>query len=494
MNAAEVLLSVGAESAIAIEYGDRRVTYGALRERVRHAAGAWQALGLRTGDRVIVFTPESDEWVVVYLGAIWAGGVAIGINPRLSMAELARVVNECAPRFVWCADEQAGTLVVGLNTTAEIVANGPGTCNWASYLAAADPIDPVRRAEEDAALWIGSSGTTGMPKGVIHAQRAAVNAHSFGCGILGLTAADRLYASSKLFFAYALGNSLFAGLRAGATVILDGEWPTPERVEFIVDKHRPTLMFGVPALYHKMLQTGMAPCLADRGIRHFVSAGDVLPPAVRRGWREATGHELISGYGAAETLCLMLYSDDDSGRMRPTPLTDVYFNPDVDMQEPQRIWMRHSTVALGYWNRPEAEADGFRDGWFSPRDMFLRDADGRLEYTGRNEDMLKIAGQWVSALSVEQSLASSCGEALQQIASVGVCMADGGPALAVLAVAVPGKCAEARRRMEAGIAQLPRHRRPRWVHWLDALPLTATGKLQRGRLRALHENVVSAAA
>jgi acyl-coenzyme A synthetase/AMP-(fatty) acid ligase len=497
MNAAEILLSAGADAAIAIECDERCVSYAALRERVRRAAGAWQGLGLTVGERVIVFAPDSDDWVEAYLGAIWAGGVAIGVNPRLSMAELTPILTESDARFVWCEPDQASdvaALVASLPGTVGVVARGVGLCDWARAVEDADGIDAVQLDAEDPALWIGTSGTTGTPKGVVHAQRVVVSAHSFACGILGLTSADRLYASSKLFFAYALGNSLFAGLRAGATVILDREWPTAERVEAMVDKHRPTLLFSVPTLYNKMLQTGVAARLANRGIRHFVSAGEALPLAARRGWYEATGHALVSGYGTSETLCLMLYSDDDSGLMRPTPLTDVRFNAGVDAQVPQRIWVRHTTVALGYWKRPEAQADGFCDGWFSPGDMFLIHPDGRLEYTGRNDDMLKIAGQWVSTLWVEQSLAASCGESLHQIASVGVSTADGLTALAVLAVAMPGCSAEARRRMEEGIAALPGHRRPRWVHWLDALPLTATGKLQRGQLRALHEGLMGATA
>ncbi|HJV28144.1 MAG TPA: AMP-binding protein [Aromatoleum sp.] len=494
MNAAEILLSVGADAAIAIECGERRVSYAELRERVRRAAGAWRALGLKTGDRVIVFAPDSDEWVEAYLGVIWAGGVAIGVNSRLSVEDAAPILKECEARFIWCEAEDAQALVTAVETSVKVVASGPGTLNWGSYLAGAEGIEPVARDNEDAALWIGTSGTTGTPKGVIHVQRVVVNAHSFACGILGLSAADRLYATSKLFFAYALGNSLFAGLRAGATVILDREWPTAERVEQMVEKHRPTLLFSVPTLYNKMLQTGVAARIADRGIRHFVSAGEALPPSIRQGWREQTGCGLISGYGTSETLCLMLYSDDDSGLMKPTPLTEVRFNPNAGADLPQRIWVRHTTVAQGYWKRPDAQADGFHEGWFSPGDMFLRHPDGRLEYAGRNDDMLKIAGQWVSTLWVEQSLASQCGEAVHQIASVGVESGDGLTALAVLAVAAPGYAAEARRRLEDAIEALPGHRRPRWVHWLDALPLTPTGKLQRGRLRALHERQVEAMA
>ncbi|NMG30379.1 AMP-binding protein [Aromatoleum evansii] len=496
MNAAEILLSVGADGAIAIECDERRVSYAELRERVRRAAGAWQALGLAPGERVVVFAPDSDDWVEVYLGAIWAGGVAIGVNPRLSMAELTPILKECEARFVWCEPAQADDLqglVATLPGAPAVVGSGVADRDWTQALARAEEVEPLQLDAEAPALWIGTSGTTGTPKGVIHVQRVVDNAHSFACKLAGLTSADRLYASSKLFFAYALGNSLFAGLRAGATVILDRDWPTAERVEEMVAKHRPTLLFSVPTLYNKMLQTGVAARLADRGIRHFVSAGEALPLAIRQGWREQTGCGLISGYGTSETLCLMLYSDDDSGLMRPTPLTEVRFNPDIDADLPQRIWVRHTTVAVGYWKRPDAQVD-FDNGWFSPGDMFLRHADGRLEYAGRNDDMLKIAGQWVSTLWVEQALAAHCGDALQQIAAVGVDSADGLTALAVLVVAAPGRWAEARQRLEDGIGALPGHRRPRWVHWVDALPLTPTGKLQRGRLRALHERHAAAAA
>ncbi len=474
MNAAERLLATGADGAIALECGDERMTYAQLREQVRRAAGAWRRRGVETGERVFVIAPDSIDWVVAYLGVIWAGAVAVGVNPRLSPAELAPILADSAPRFVWCEEPVQWPHLVHNDAA------------WHTEVASAEAVAVVPRGDEDPALWIGTSGTTGAPKGAIHVQRTVTHAHSFGQGVLGLCGSDRLYASSKLFFAYALGNSLFAGLRSGATVILDREWPTPERVEEMVARYRPTLVFSVPTLYLKMLRTGVAERLAGRGIRHFVSAGEALPTLTRQGWRDATGQAPISGYGTTETLCLMLYGDDDSGLLKPTPLTQLELRGAGD-ETPQRLWLRHPTVGMGYWNRPEAQADGFREGgWFSPGDLFLRRPDGRLEYAGRNDDMLKIAGQWVSTLWVEQSLAGACGDTLQQVAAVGVTTHEGLSALSVLAVAAPGCQSEADRRIAAAIEAMPRHRRPRWVHWLDALPLTATGKLQRSRLGALH--------
>lgn len=497
MNAAECLLENGTESAIALECAAETMSYGALRAAVRRAGGAWKAMGLVPGDRVIIFAPDSIDWVVAYLGVIWAGGVAIGINCRLSMADLAPILVESEVSAVWCENDHAEALRGMAACLTEpprvIVAHADHAGGWHGLLALAVPIDAAPRDDEDPALWIGTSGTTGVPKGVIHPQRTVLNAHSFARELVGLTAADRLYATSKLFFAYALGNSLFAGFRAGATVILDREWPTPERVGEMVAKHQPTLFFSVPTLYHKMLQAGVAAQLAKTGIRQYVSAGEALPPIVRKAWRETTGKAQISGYGTSETLCLMLYSDRDDGTLAPTPLTEIRFADDADPIAPQRIWIRHTTVALGYWRRPQAPADSFAaGGWYSPGDMFLRRDDGRLEFTGRNDDMLKIAGQWVSTLWVEQALTAACGDSLQQIASVGITTADGLTALAVLAVAAPGAERLAAERIAQGIEGLPGHRRPRWVHWRDTLPLTATGKLQRGQLRRLHEEAVAA--
>jgi acyl-coenzyme A synthetase/AMP-(fatty) acid ligase len=180
----------------------------------------------------------------------------------------------------------------------------------------------VAQDEQAPALWIGTSGTTGASKGVVHAQRVACQPHAFASGVLGLTASDRLYASSKLFFAYALGNSLLAGLRAGATVILDRQWPEPERVLAMVRTHRPTIVFCVPTLYSRMLQTGVAGQLAGQGVRHFVSAGESLPAAVRGAWREATGLGIVSGYGTSET-CLIrpgLLAGPHPLRLRQRPI------------------------------------------------------------------------------------------------------------------------------------------------------------------------------
>lgn len=483
MNAAACLFEAGAASRIALECGERRISYGELRREVARAAGAWQRMGLVPDQRVVVFAPDSIELVQAYLGVIWAGGVAIAVNPRLGMADLAPILTESNVCLVWTSAELAPQLDALASTAAQPFAVVAGAA-WDAARDAAAEIAPMPRKADDMALWIGTSGTTGTPKGVVHTHSVTAQCGVFARDILGAGPDDRFYATSKLFFAYALANSLFAGMRLGATVILDSDWPNAERVAQIVERHHPTILFCVPTLYHKLLQSGVAETLARSGIRHFVSAGETLPAPISNGWRDATGHAPLSCYGTSETLCLMLYCEDDSGRLKPTPLTEFRYD-ELPPDQPQRIWVRHPALARGYWERPKEQADGFRDGWFSPGDMFVRH-DGWLEFTGRNDDMLKIAGQWVSTQWVEQAIRSACGDSVQEVAAVGVRNGDGLTAIALLLVATPAQEQAARDKAAAGIAALPGHKQPRWVHWVDELPHTATGKLQRARLGALH--------
>jgi benzoate-CoA ligase len=486
MNAAECLLSTGDANRVALECGDSLLSYSMLRDAVRRAAGAWRGLGLQIGDRVLVYAPDSIDWVIAYLGAIWAGGVAVGLNSRLFEKDLSVVLADCGARFIFCEPGGVASLqrLRGNGTPApRIVTQREARALWG----AAVPMPAERRPEESPALWFYTSGTTGLPKGVIHAQRAVIETASFAKTVLKADASARLYATSKLFFAYALGNALCAGLRLGATVILDSEWPTPERAAQIVERHRPTVMFSVPTLYLKILQAGLTGPIARAGVRQFVSAGETLPGAVRGLWREATGIAPISGYGASETIALVLYSNDDGGLLSPSPLVEL--RPRGVSTEtgeaPQRVWLRHPCVALGYWERPQAQSDSFDDGWFSPGDLFRRAGDA-WQFCGRDDDMLKISGQWVSVLEIEQSLISCAAGSVQQLAAVGCTSAEGLGSIALFVVAATGREPEARARIEVGIAALPKIKRPRIVKWIGEMPITATGKLQRRKLKDLY--------
>jgi acyl-coenzyme A synthetase/AMP-(fatty) acid ligase len=482
MNAAGYLLATGEPSATALECGEERLSYHALRIAVGKAAGAWRARGLLQGERVLVFAPDNIPWVIAYLGAIWAGGVAVGLNSRLFERDLSIVLSESGARFVWCKEGSRALLerlLANIADPPQLVIDA----EWSANLASATGVPAAELPEDAPALWVYTSGTTGIPKAVIHAQRTVIGGADFARGILGLDARDRIYATSKLFFSYALGNSLFAGMRLGAAVILDGEWPTAERAAEVVERHRPTALFSVPTLYLKMLQTGVAERLRAAGVLHYGSAGEALPAAVRREWREATGVAPVSGYGASETVVLVFYCDDDSALLKPSPGLEYRMRDGGDAGVPWRLWLRHPSVALGYWRRPEAERDSFADGWFSPGDLFRKRDDGTLEFCGRDDDMLKISGQWVSVLQVEQTLLGACAGCVEGMAAIGFENADGLVSIALFAVAANGQETQARERLDAGIAALPKLKRPRLVKWVSELPLTATGKLQRRKLK-----------
>lgn len=492
MNAAELLIAGGADDHIALECGERRLSYAALRDAVRRATAAWRQLGLKDDERVLIFAPDGIDWAIAYLGVIAAGGVAVGLNSRLFEKELNVILAESGAHFICCERsslELLDRLCAACDHPPQVLVLDGAASPWQELLRTSAPLDAVPRQTEDMALWIYTSGTTGRPKAVIHAQRTVIECHSVARDLLGLTAADRVYASSKLFFAYSLGNSFLAGLRLGATVILDDEWPTAERVAIICERHRPTVLFSVPTLYHKILQAGLAQRLKASGIRHLVSAGESLPVTVRRGLLEATGISPISGYGTSETLALMLYSRDDQGVLRPTPLTQVR-NCEVvapeDAGMPRRLCFNHPSVALGYWQRPDAQPD-FHDGWFSPGDMLVpcTGEDHAWEYSGRTDDMLKISGQWVSTIAVDQALLSACGDSVQELGSVALRNAEGLTEMAVFVVPSPGRAEVAQARLADGIASLPGFKRPRRIRFVESLPRTATGKLQRNKLAGM---------
>lgn len=485
MNAAAYLLATGQAGATALECGAERLSYGELRAAVGRAAGAWRARGLGQGERVLVFAPDGIAWAIAYLGAIWAGGVAVGLNSRLFERELSVVLSESEARFIWCNESSRALLerlLAGIANPPQLVIDA----EWGASLHTFDTVAAADLPDDAPAIWIYTSGTTGLPKAVMHAQRTVIASADFARAVLGLSAQDRIYASSKMFFAYALGNSFFGGLRLGAAVVLDPEWPTAERVAEIAERHRPTTLLSVPTLYLKMLQSGVAPRLVAAGVRHFVSAGETLPAAVRRGWKDATGVAPVSGYGASETVALVFYCGDESMRLKPAPRLEFSTRDGAEDGAPQRLWLQHPSIALGYWRRPEAERDSFSNGRFSPGDLFRLCDDGNLEFCGRDDDMLKISGQWVSILQVEQALLGACSGSVEGLAAVGFDNAEGLSSIALFVVAAQGQEAQARERIDAGIEALPKLKRPRLVQWVKELPLTATGKLQRRKLKDLY--------
>jgi acyl-coenzyme A synthetase/AMP-(fatty) acid ligase/rubrerythrin len=474
INGAKLLLSGHADDRLALVCGAQRLSYGQLRRRVACAAAVWRARGLRAGDRVAIKLPDGIDWVVAFLGTIWAGGVAVAVNPHIP-----------APEWRYILDEAGFNVIVAEKTDdtpepwrSRIILLEDGQ----RAVAAAEPIDAVLVDDTTPAFWCHSSGSSGKPKAVVHGHRFAREIERVSRERLGITPDDRLFATSRLFFSYPQTNSLYAGLRIGATVILDPRWPTAQSVAQTVAAVRPTVLFSVPSLYRNLLNEGLAPALAHCGVTRCVSAGEPLADSLRQAWRDATGLPMADGYGASETLVLVLTALDGDDGLMASP------GVDVSPQDPQaaaagiptRLCFRVSMLALGYLDRPAAQAESFRDGAFCPADLFVRAGNG-WRFAGREDSLIKIKGRWVNLVELEEKLGAGV-PGLLESASVCLSDADGVDAVAYFYVAREGTAEAVERALQERALQLPQYQRPKWLHAIDALPRTATGKLLRRRL------------
>ena len=477
-NAAALLLTGQDDAREALVCGDRQISYGELREQVARAAGVWQARGIGPGDRVAIRLPDGIDWVVAWLGAVWSGAVAVAINPRIPAPDWAYILDEAGFGLI-VADSSA-------DTPAPWKSRVLALDDWRSALRTAAPVTARMMEEDQAAFWTHSSGSSGKPKAVVHAHRALRTIERVGRERLDIAAGDRLLATSRLFFSYPLANSLLSGLRLGATVILDPQWPTAASVAATVAATRPNVLFSVPSLYRSLLHEGFAPALVQAGIRCCVSAGEALPASLRQAWCEQTGLGIIDGYGASETLALVLTALDGDDGLRPSPGVEArpLDEAAAGAGAPTRLLFRAPTLALGYLDRPAAQSDSFRGGAFCPTDLFVATAGGGWRFAGREESLVKISGRWVSLEELEERFAGANND-VQELAAAAVPDGDGIDCVAVFYVARPGAEAAVERNLVERSAGLPRHQRPRWYQSVEALPRTATGKLLRRQLAEL---------
>ena len=485
-NAACLLLSAGDPRHDALRCGSVSLSYGELRKQVARTAAFWRATGIQPGDRVAIKLPDGIDWVTAFLGALWAGAVAVPVNPRVPAAEWHYILDEAGFKRI-LADAADDTPAPWREHIVQVDALRQGTRDIAPVEATAvDPRSP--------AFWCHSSGTSGKPKAVVHAHTFARHIEQVSRDGLGIHADDRLFASSKLFFAYPQTNSLWAGLKLGATVIVDPQWPTPASVAASVAAQRPTVLFSVPSLYRNLLHDGLAPGIAQAGVRLCVSAGEALPPSLRDEWQRQTGLVIVNGYGASETLILVMLDRGDACGFSPSPGVEIEPLEHVAPGQPSRLRIRAPTLALGYLDRPQAQAEAFRDGAFCPADLFARDVGAvpgspgpvtapGWRFAGREDSLVKIHGRWVNLVELEERLTANS-PGLREGAAVLVPDADGIDAVAFFFAASDD--AAARAGLQARADALPPFQRPRWWHAVPTLPRGPTGKLLRRKLRELH--------
>lgn len=507
MNAVEQLLGPAALArhgrSVALICGAEAVRYAELAEQVARAAGALRALGVAPGDRVLLLMRDTPEFAAAWLGTAYMGAVAIALNTRLSEAEYRHVRADSGARlaivedvFAWArpdlATEEAGAggfVIAGPSAGAAL--------SWREALARAAPAAPYPARDDDPAFWLYSSGTTGRPKGIVHTHRSVRCAGQGQRDVIGLAAGERSFATSKLFFAYALEHGLLGPLAIGATSVIEPGWPDVERILALVAAHRPATLFSVPTMYRSLLALGAERLAPMRAVRRFVAAGERLPASLVAQWRAATGGEILSLYGMSETFCACLITPPGTsdGARTGKPIAGVeariltHEGGEAAAGERGELWLRHPALALGYANRPDQTAAQFRDGWFCTRDLFVRDAEGFYLHQGRSDELVKVAGQWVQPGEVEETVAAD--PAIAEAACVQVTDAEGAERLALF-VTARGEAAQALAAAGARAESLPRFKRPKWIRAIDELPRTATGKIQRYKLRELIEREVAA--
>jgi benzoate-CoA ligase len=479
--------------------GARTLSYAELAFEVARAANALRALGLRPGERMLLLMRDTPEFAAAWLGAVHLGAVAVALNTRLSEAEYRHVRDDSGARLSIVEDVFAAArpdLSAEERDAGRLVIAGDGAppgLSWRAALERAAPAAaPWAAADEDPAFWLYSSGTTGKPKGIMHTHRSVRCAGRGQRDVVGLAAGERSVTTSKLFFAYALEHGLLGPLAIGATAVLEPDWPDVERVLALVAQHRPATVFSVPTMYRSLLALGEARLAPMRAVRRFVAAGERLPASLVAQWRAATGGEILSLYGMSETFCACMITPPGTsdGARTGKPLAGVEARilaqggGEAPVGERGELWVRHPGLALGYANRPEQTAAQFRDGWFCTRDLFVRDAEGFYLHQGRSDDLVKVAGQWVQPAELEEAVAAD--PAIAEAACVQVTDAEGAERLALF-VTARGEAGRALAAASERAESLPRFKRPKWIRAIDELPRTATGKIQRYKLRELLE-------
>jgi 3-hydroxybenzoate/4-hydroxybenzoate---CoA ligase len=508
MNAVDEILgpslAAGRRDSIALLREDGEVSFHELDRMANRYGNALRACGTRVGERVVFLLDDSPELVAAYLGAMRVGAVAVALNVRLAAKDLLFTLEDTEAVVLFAHAEFLPVYreIEALLAKPPLLVVVDGKAGDADGLAAFLAGQPERlvsqpMSPDDMAFWIYSSGTTGRPKAAVHSHRDVLVADLHPRFSFAIGAGDRVFTTSKMFFAFALGHSLLGALRCGATVITFRGWPDAAAVGRVVDALRPTVVFSVPTMYRNLLRDGESERAAFRGVRHFVSAGEKLPEPLFQQWLETTRVPILEGFGTSETIFLAIantprsYRAGSSGRPLPwaeVQLLDEAGEPVRTPDTPGLLGIRMGSVFARYWKQPELSAKFLRDGWYFPGDMFSFDADGWWYHQGRADDMLKISGQWVSPSEIEECALRM--PELADVAVVGVGNDDGLVRLAMFVVPrhpVADEAGLASRITETLRRSLSIYKCPRTVRFIDELPRTATGKTQRFKLKQLLE-------
>lgn len=503
-------LAVHAEESgekTAVICDDRELSFSDLDNLSARCRRVFKDSGLERGDRVALIMCDCPEWIVAFLGAIGLGAIAAPISTMLSAADVRAILNDCGARMAVITSDQRELMQAVLSEQSPpaldvllvagggiFEAEGVKTLSFEAALAAADR-EPVADFEsETPALILYTSGSTGSPKGVAHSHGdISYTIEKAGRGVYGVTEDDRLFSSSRLFFAYGFGNSFSFPLGLGATSILCRERPKPGIIARVFAEKRPTIFFGVPPVFRSLLEYRRdGHSLDTSSLRFCASAGEALPARIFHEWRDETGLQILDALGSTELLHVFIANRH--GHFLPgssgTPvmgyeerLLDEAGRPITGAGRGE-LQVRGGSAFSCYWNRPEKTVETISQGWVKTGDIYRRDKEGFYWHEGRCNEMFKSKGMWISPADIEEALGAS--DAIQEAAVVPEPDADGTNVVAAYVVLRPGQAADQemidRLKAEAG-AKLPRYKRPELIYFLEELPRTVTGKLQRFKLR-----------
>ena len=482
----------GRGAKAAIRTAHETVTYAQLAERVNRTGNALLALGMKPGDRLLMVVKDCPAFFYLFWGAIKAGIVPVPPNTLLRAPDYAYMFEDSGCGLVIYSREFAGEIEPALG---QFAVKALTVDAFLAEMAKASPaLEPVLAAPTDDCFWLYSSGSTGRPKGAVHAQRdMVVTSELYGVRMLGVAESDINYSAAKLFFAYGLGNGMTFPLWVGGTAILDDRRPTPDTTFENIESFRPTIYYGVPTLYAAQLAALERTPRDLSSVRACVSAGEALPADMFRRWKEKTGTVILDGIGSTECLHIFIgnsLADHRPGTSgKPVPGYEVKILDDTGTPVPQgesgRLWIRSESAAKYYWNKPEKTAETMVDGWLNTGDTYRQDADGYFIYEGRSDDMLKVGGIWCSPVEIENCLIGPA--SVLEVAVVGHADADTlikPKAIVVLKQAGTGDPDLTGELMALCKQTLAPYKYPRWVEYVTELPKTATGKIQRFKLRA----------
>jgi len=485
----------GNKTAISGEFGE--ISYYELVEQVNRSGNALKKLGLSAGDRVLMVLKDCPEFFYIFWGCIKAGFVPVPLNTLLKAKDYKFMIEDSKCAAIIYSPEFLGEIGAATklsNTQPKWVLETVGKGSISESMESAEvSLTATPATADDDCFWLYSSGSTGQPKGTVHAHKdIPVTCINYAVGVLEICEKDVCFSAAKLFFAYGLGNAMTFPLWVGATAVISALPPSPKMTFEIIEAYKPTIFFGVPTLYAAQLQAMETEKPNFSSVRIFVSAGEALPGDILRRWQERTGVVILDGIGSTEVLHIFIsnsfsdYKPGASGHLVPGYKAKIIGedNKPVVQGEPGALMIQGDSITKYYWNKPQKTAESIKEGWINTGDTYYQDEENFFIYCGRSDDMMKVGGIWCSPFEIEAKLI----EHPAVLEAAVVARPDDDELIKPEAFIILADGVDTSQNLEAELLEfckrgLARYKYPRWFHFVKELPKTATGKIQRFLLR-----------